>query len=103
MSIYLESFLEMFLNSKYLFTEDDNKKAPGQLKSTYTNALRAHKTDLPKTLTAGLGGKCPLSRTDGGPQNYYSEKTIPITFDTSFFTAAVYFHINKGNDVARQH
>ena len=42
MSIYLESFLEMFPNSKYLFTEDDNKKAPGQLKSNYTNALRAH-------------------------------------------------------------
>jgi len=30
----------MFPNSKYLFTEDDNKKAPGRLKSTYTNALR---------------------------------------------------------------
>ena len=40
MSIYLESFLEMFPNSKYLFTEDDNKKAPCRLKSTYTNALR---------------------------------------------------------------
>ena len=40
MSIYLESFLGMFPNSKYLFTEDDNKKAPGRLKSTYTNALR---------------------------------------------------------------
>ena len=42
MSIFLESFLEMFSNSKYLFTEDDNKKAPGQLKGTYTNPLRAH-------------------------------------------------------------
>ena len=42
MSIYLESFLEMFPNSKYLFTEDDDKKAPGQLKSNYTNSLRAH-------------------------------------------------------------
>ena len=40
MSIYLESFLEMFPNSKYLFTEDDNKKAHCRLKSTYTNALR---------------------------------------------------------------
>ena len=30
----------MFPNSKYLFTEDDNKKAPCRLKSTYTNALR---------------------------------------------------------------
>jgi len=42
MSIYLESFLDMFPNLKYLITEDDNKKAPGQLKSNYTNALRAH-------------------------------------------------------------
>ena len=42
MSIYLESFLEMFPNSKYLVTEDDNKKAPGQLKSNYIHVLRAH-------------------------------------------------------------
>ena len=42
MSIYLESFLDMFPNLKYSFTEDDIKKDPGWLKSTYTNALRAH-------------------------------------------------------------
>jgi hypothetical protein len=32
----------MFPNLKYLIIEVDNKKAPGRLKSTYTNALRAH-------------------------------------------------------------
>jgi len=78
MSIYLESFLEMFPNSKYLFTEDDNKKAPGQLKSTYTHALRTHvwqkqefiklapeagPTDIngyPTDIASHSGCKCPV-------------------------------------------
>jgi len=40
MSIYLETYLELNPTSKYLFTADDNVKAPERLKSTFTNNLR---------------------------------------------------------------
>ena len=40
MSIYLESFLEMHPDSKYLFTADDHEKAPNRLKSRYTKMMK---------------------------------------------------------------
>ena len=40
MSVYLESFLERHPGSKYLFTEDDDAKAPNRLKSKYAKHLR---------------------------------------------------------------
>lgn len=42
MSIYLETYLEMHPNSKYLFTEDDADIAPIRLKDKFTNNLRTH-------------------------------------------------------------
>ena len=40
MSIYLESFLELHPGSKYLFTEDDDDKAPTRLKKKYADNVR---------------------------------------------------------------
>ena len=39
-SIYLESFLEKCPNSKYLFTDKTDKKAPNSLKNNYRNRLK---------------------------------------------------------------
>ena len=40
MSIYMESFLELHPRSKYLFTDDDDEKAPNRLKAKYTKNVR---------------------------------------------------------------
>ena len=40
MSIYLETYLEKEPISKYLFTEDTDKKAPERLKQTFARSLR---------------------------------------------------------------
>ena len=39
MGIHLETFLENHPSSKYLFTEDDNKLAPKQLKNPFSTYL----------------------------------------------------------------
>ena len=40
MAVYLEWFLQLYPNSKYLFTEDDDEKAPARLKKVYANFVR---------------------------------------------------------------
>ena len=40
MSVFMEYFLELHPRSKYLFTEDDDEKAPNRLKAKYTKNVR---------------------------------------------------------------
>ena len=54
MSVYLEAQLKMFPDSKYLFTEDDHKKAPNRFKSHYTLAFRDNVWQKPEFIALVL-------------------------------------------------
>ena len=83
MSIYPESFLEMFPNSKYLFTENDKEKAPGQLKSNYTNTLRAHVWQKQEFIK--LTPEAGPTDTNGYPANIasHSGRKCPVEYATN--------------------
>ena len=74
----------MFPNLKYLITEDDNKKAPGQLKSTYTNALRAHVWRKQEFIK--LAPEAGPTDTNGYPTNIASQSVCkcPVEYATNF-------------------
>ena len=80
MSVYLESFLKMHPDSKYLFTEDDHKKAPNRIKTTYTKCLRNHVWRKQEFIN--LAPETPILDKNGYPNNVvsYSDRKCPTEY-----------------------
>ena len=70
MSIYLESYLEKYPDSQYLFLSDKDLKAPDRLKGTFVSRLRkvVWKTDEFKEISdnANDDENCGIGTHSGG-------------------------------------